>query len=148
MKKVLKLGLPALLKLKINMKAFTLIELMIAVSILAVGIVAVLAMFPLGTQIVISSKMTTVASYLGEAKIEEIISTSYGEITSEAKQALDSPFSAYSRETQVTCFDPNDSLSPNCPDTGIKKIKVIVFWRPPFGVIEKDIQIETLISQR
>ena len=130
------------------MKSFTLIELMIAISILVVGIVGVLAMFPLGIQMVVSSKMATVASYLGEAKIEEIIFTSYEEISSEARETLSPPFSAYSRETQVICFDPNDSFSPDCPDTGIKNIKVIVYWRSPFGVTEKNIQIETLINQR
>lgn len=130
------------------MKSFTLIESMIAISILVMGIVGILVIFPLGLQVVASSKMATVAGYLGEAKIEQIISTSYGEIDSEAKQALSPPFGIYSRETQVTCFDPNDSFSPNCPDTGIKKIKVIIYWRPPFSVLEKSIEIESLISQR
>ncbi|MBZ9578097.1 prepilin-type N-terminal cleavage/methylation domain-containing protein [Patescibacteria group bacterium] len=124
--------------------AFTLIEVIIAIFILAVGITAVLAMFPLGIQIVSSSKMATTAVYLGEAKMEEIISTSYEEISGE-QQTLNPPFSAYSRETEVTCFDPNGSSSPNCPeDTGIKKIKVIVSW----GVPAKKIELVTLITKR
>ncbi len=124
---------------------FTLIEVIIAIFILAVGITAVLAMFPLGIQIVSSSKMATAAVYLGEAKMEEIISTSYEEISSEPKQTLNPPFSAYSRETEVACFDPNGSFFPNCPgDTGIKEIKVTVSW----GVAGKKIELSTLITKR
>ncbi|GAI16438.1 unnamed protein product [marine sediment metagenome] len=127
------------------MKGFTLIELIIAIFILVVGITAVLAMIPSGIQIVSSSKMATVATYLGEAKIEEIISTSYEEISNEPKQTLNLPFSAYSRETEVACFDSNGSSSPNCPgDTGIKKIKVTVSW----GVAGKKIELSTLITKR
>ena len=143
----MRLDHPALLKLKkISMKnAFTLIELIVAIFILAVGITAVLAMFPLGIQIVSFSKMATVAAYLGEAKMEEIISTSYEEIFSEPKQTLNPPFGTYSRETEVTCFDPNGSSFPNCPgDTGIKKIKVTVSW----GVVDKKIELSTLITKR
>ena len=98
--RLLRLGHPALLELKkINMKnAFTLIETIIAIFILAVGITAVLTMFPLGIQIVNSSKMATIATHLAQEKIEEIISTPYGEISDESEPTLASPFNAYSRE--------------------------------------------------
>jgi len=128
---------------------FTLIELIVAIFILALGITAVFAVFPLGIQIVKFSKMTTTATYLGGAKIEEIISKPYNEIYSESKQALGPPFNAYSRETEVTCFDPNDSLSPNCPDdTEIKMVKVTVFWRSSLGITERTIELQTLISKK
>lgn len=129
-------------------KGFTLIEIIIAIFILAVGISAVLAMFPLGLQVVKSSKMTAIGTQLGQEKIEEIISKPYVDISGEPKQQLPSPFSAYSRETEVTCFDPNGELSPNCPDTGIKKVEVTVSWELPLKVVRKSIKIMTLISRR
>jgi len=130
-------------------KSFTLIEVLIAIFILTVGILAVFAIFPLGIQIASSSKMATVATYLAQEKIEEVISKSYDEISDATfpdELSLPSPFSAYKRETEVTCFDPNGSSPPNCSDgdTGIKRIEVTVSW----GTATKEIELVTLISQR
>ena len=126
-------------------KGFTLVEVLVAVFILAVGISAVLVIFPSGLRVARSSKMATVAVYLAQEKIEEIISQPYAGISSEAKQTLSSPFSAYSRKTEITCFDPNGELVPNCPDdTGIKEIKVTVSW----GIAGKEIELTTLIGRR
>lgn len=127
-----------------SIKGITLIETMIAIYILTVGIIAVLYMFPLGTRLVKFSQMTTVAAQISQAKMEEIISKSYVDISSEPKQKLDPPFNAYSRETEVTCFDPNGDLLPNCPDTGIKKIKVTVSW----GATGKDVSLVSLIAKK
>lgn len=133
----------------INLKGFTLIELLIVIFILAVGIVGVLQAFPLGVQLATSSKMTTIATQLTQEKMEEEISKSYGEISSESTTTLSSPFEAYSRAVEVTCFDPNgDGLSPDCPDTGIKKIEVIVSWKSPLGTSWKEVKIASLISKR
>ena len=144
--KLLRLDHLALLKLKkINMKnAFTLIEAIIAIFILAVGITAVLTMFPLGIQIVNSSKIVTIATYLAQEKIEEIISTPYGEISNESEPTLASPFNAYSRETGVTYFDPDNPGVTSSEDTGIKKIKVTVSR----GVADKKIEFSTLITKK
>ena len=127
-------------------EGFTLIEVVVAIFILSVGISAILVIFPSGLRIVRSSKMATVASHLAQEKIEEIISQPYADISSEAKQTLSSPFDAYSRKTEITCFDPNGiGLGPDCPDdTGIKEIKVTVSW----GIAGKKMELTTLIGQR
>jgi len=67
------------MKTSIFSKGFTLIELLVAIFILTVGISAVLAMFPLGLQVVKSSKMTAIGAQLGQEKIEEIISKPYAD---------------------------------------------------------------------
>ncbi len=134
---------------KQNLGGFTLLEAMIAIFVIAVGILAVLQTFPLSIQGQTSAKMATVVTQLGQEKIEEIIAKSYTDISSEATTTLGSPFESYSRKVEVTCFDPNgESLSPNCPDTGIKKVKVIVSWKLPLGVTKKSFEIATLISKR
>jgi len=69
-------------------------------------------------------------------------------ISSQPKQQLSSPFSAYLRETEVTCFDPNEDISPNCPDTGIKKVEVTVSWESSLKIVGKSVKILTLISKR
>lgn len=131
-------------------KSFTLIELLIAIFILAVGIVGILYMFPMGTRIGKSAQMASVATQLGQAKMEEIIFKSYNDISSSTEAYGEiSDFEAYKRVTTASCFDPNGSdLTPNCPDTGIKKIEVNVSWKSPFGVTEKSINLTSLIAKR
>jgi len=137
-----------------NKGGFTLIEVLVSIFILTVGIMAVLQAFPLGTKILGSSKRTTVAGQLGQAKIEELISQSYEKIsfgTIEVKHILDSPFSSYQRETEIVCVDPDLDFSEviDCnPDPGMKKIEVTVFWEAFFGLAEKSHQIVSLISRK
>ncbi len=140
----------------VSKQGFTLIEVLISIFILTIGIIAVLQAFPLGTKILGSSKMTTIASQLGQAKIEELISQSYVEIffgTIEVKHVLDSPFSSYQRETKIVCVDPDPDLDfpevIDCdPDPGMKKIEVTVFWKTFFGFSEKSNQIISLITKK
>jgi prepilin-type N-terminal cleavage/methylation domain-containing protein len=131
-------------------RGFTLIELMIAIFILSVGILAVFLMFPLGIQIMKSSEMATIGTQLSQEKVEEVISCSY-EIISvglTTESPLPPPFDAYRRETRVSCVDPLLGLQEVATDQGIKKIEVTVFWKSPLGITEKSIKIETLISKR
>ncbi len=138
----------------VGKQGFTLIEVLISIFILTTGIIAVLQAFPLGTKILGSSKRTTIASQLGQAKIEELISQSYEEISFgliETKHVLDSPFNSYQREIEVVCVDPDSDFSEviNCnPDPGMKKIEVTIFWKTFFGLSEKSNQIISLITKK
>lgn len=128
---------------------FTLIELLIAIFVLTVGIVGVLYMFPMGAQVAKSSQMTSIASQLGQAKIEEMISKSYNEISSTAEEYGEiSGFKSYKRITEVSYFDPNNPETPSAEDFGIKKIETTVFWRSTFGVPEKSINLFSLVTKR
>jgi len=140
-----------LLKLlnKLNMKGgFTLIETILAIFILVVGIVGVLAMFPVGIQIQNLAKMETVASRLAQAKIEEIIAKSYEEIVTFCEGYGEIPnFEFYKRETRVNYYDPVNSTTSQI-DLGIKEIDVKVFWKSGPGFSEKSITLKTLITKR
>ena len=129
-------------------KGFTMIELLVAVFVLVIGIMGVLNVFPLGIQVAKSSQIAAVGTQLAQAKTEEMISKSYDDIAGESKQQLASPFGVYFRETEVTCFDPNASFLPNCPDTGIKQVKVIVSWELPFGIGTKKVETSTYIAKK
>lgn len=134
-----------------NLKGFTVIEIIVAIFILIIGIVAVLQMFPLGIQTERTARMATVAGQLGQAKIEEIISKSYDEISvgvEEEDYGSIPDFNSYKRKTEVNFFDPDNPSIPPGSDLGIKKIKVTVFWKSPPGVSEKSIKIATLIAER
>ncbi len=136
-------------------KSFTLIELIIAIFILALGITAVLTIFPLGIQIVRFSKMTTTATHLGGAKIEEIISKPYNEISIgvTTEPALLPPFNDYERVTVVSCVNSNlqevtcDYDLNNDPNP-IKRIEVTVSWKSSLGITERSIELLTLISKK
>jgi len=140
------------MKLKTK-RGFTLIEVLVAVFILTVGIVAVLQAFPLGTYIQKSSQMTTVAIQLSQAKLEELISKSYDDpllsvgTTTESYGTIPN-FSSYKRITKVNYYDPNNSSQIPATDLGIKKIEITVSWKSPLGVAEKEAKIATLFSQK
>jgi len=133
-------------------EGFTLIELLVAAFILTVAISGVLSSFPLGAKIGNSAQLSSVASQLAQAKIEEIISKSYDEIatgTETEAYGVISDFPRYKRVTEVSCYDPNGSvLSPNCPDVGIKKINVVLYWKFSLGVAERSFNIATLVVKK
>jgi len=136
------------MKHPIDSKSFTLIELLIAIFILAVGIVGVLQAFPLGTRIASFSKMSTVATQLAQAKIEDMISGSYFDLSSSLEGYGEIPgFESYKRATAVDYYDPVTATTTGS-DTGIKKIEITVFFKSPLGVSEKEVKITSLISRR
>lgn len=135
---------------KKNQSGFSLIELFLAISILTIGIVGVIAMFPLATKIGKSSEMSTVASELAQEKIEEMISKSYTDIAVgpvEPEHALDPPFSAYLRKTQVEYYNPQTSATTTS-DLGVKQIHVTVKWGITLGGTVSKIDIFTLVTRK
>lgn len=130
---------------------FTLIEMLIAISILAVGIAAVLPAFPLGTRIQKSAQMSATAVQFSQAKMEEIISSQYYEISA---GIIDEPYGfdiiapSYRRKTEINYFDPDNPGIPLTEDSGIKKIEITVFWRSPLGIGEKEVKLATLIARK
>ena len=95
--------------------------------------------------------MASVAVQLSQGKMEEIISKSYDEITEgvvEEDYGFDSNFSSHKRKTEVNYFDPENPQIPASSDLGIKKVEITVFWRPPFGISEKEVKLATLIAKR
>lgn len=139
--------------MKKNQKGFTLIEVMVTIFVLALGIVAVLNIFPLGLQIRRGAEMSATASWLGQAKIEEVTSIPYSDIavgTIETRHFLDSPYNQYERETVISCVQGTDLSAVGCDSqpTPLKKVQVTVFWKRPFKLTEEKIEILTLLVKR
>ena len=129
-------------------KGFTIIELLISIFVLTVGILGILLMFPTAIRVEKSSQMASIASYLGQAKIEQIISQPYDEIASSTEDyGVISGFQPYKRITEINYFDPVNSTTTG-EDLGIKKIDITVFWQPPFGITEKCFRIDSLVTKR
>jgi len=125
----------------------SLIEVVVAVFILMMGITAVLSIFPLGLKVGKTSERATIASFLGQEKMEEYLSKQYDEITDESRVVV-SDYSLFEREVGVSYVDPNDSLAETGSDLGIKKIRVFVYWPAVFAGSEKSLEIVTLIAER
>jgi len=141
------------------MKGFTLIEVIVTLFILAVGIVAVLVMFPLGLQVATFSQTASGALQLGQAKIEEMVSVQYNDLAFYLGSNVEeygsiAGFERYKRDTSVLCMHHNDLSEVDCdydllndPDP-IKKIEVTVFWRSSFGATEQSISLASLVARR
>lgn len=135
-----------------NKEGFTLIEVLIAIAIIVIGILGILSIFPSSARLEKSSQIVTVATYLAQEKIEEIISKSYRDSEMSTGTVVESygsipGFERYKRITVINCYDPLSSATTGS-DLGIKKIEVSLFWETPFGGPEKELNTITLISER
>ncbi len=102
--------------------SFTIIEALIAVSILTVAFVGVIQIFPGVIGLNINSKNLTIASHLGEMKLEEYLAKPYEQIplgtTPTSPEAFtDNGFENYKWQIEVSQ-----------ESTDLKKIEVTVFW--------------------
>ncbi|MFA6410364.1 MAG: prepilin-type N-terminal cleavage/methylation domain-containing protein [Candidatus Buchananbacteria bacterium] len=132
-------------------KGFSLIEATVSIMILAIGLLAVMNFFPFAIKIFSDSQNQTIASNIALAKIEELRSLNYDQITVgtiETKQRISNDPSSYLydywRETTVQTIDSN--FSNSATDLGLKKITVKVFWDSPISKNEKFIQILSTAS--
>ncbi|MFH0854523.1 MAG: hypothetical protein V1891_03450 [bacterium] len=132
--------------------AFSIIEILIALTFLSVGIFTIAKMFPFGMQISHYSEEQTLASTFAQDKMEELISCGYEGIatgTIEEKHETQSGSFGdkynFFRETNVVYVDGNISASES--DTGMKKIEITIFWNTNDGS-EKNITLRRLISRR
>ena len=138
-------------------KGITLIETIIAVSILALGIIGVLQAFPLGAHLAKTAQMSTIATELGQARIEQELSRSYSNIPA-AETVEDygsmSDFLAFKRITRVDCVQPSDLAAVSCDydlvndPSPMKKVDVAVYWRSSLGLGEKNISLMSLIANK
>lgn len=99
--------------------------------------------FPFVSERLSLAELTTQATFLAQAKMENLITQSYNQITvgQAIENSLTENFSTFSRQTDVNYVDTNLSFSQN--DTGLKKVVVTVtsLTRP-----ELNYQLTTLIA--
>ena len=130
----------------------SLLEVMVAFSILTLTFTALMQSFPYSLAINKTSENAAKAAYLAQAKLEELNSLGYGNIstgTIEAKHRLaDNPTDYlyyFQRQTTVSFVDGN--LADSASDLGLKKISVTVYYSNALSKVEKEYGTVTLISQ-
>jgi len=136
-----------------NNKGITLIEIIISVTILAVGILGLFQAFPRGISIQHSIELETIANHLAQEKIENIVAIAYenidvGIIENQVALSEDpsNEFYKFKRTTTVELVDGN--LAPSLNDLGLKKITTTVEWPKFLNNGTDSMSIITLISQR
>lgn len=130
---------------------FSLIEVMVAFSILTIVFIFILSSFPFALSVTKGAENSSLASYLAQEKIEELNSLSYENVNAgmiEVKHRLSSDPSDYlynfQRETEVIYV--NGNLSQESSDQGLKKISINVYYLEPASKNEKIFNVSTLIS--
>lgn len=129
-------------------RGFTILETMVAILILTIGIIAVLQLFPLCTNIQKSNEMETQAIFLAQEKMEQEIFKTYENIQvgTIIEDPLAFPYERFSRETKITYVDSN--IEEIGLDMGLKKIEIIVHWSSIFKLKENNISIFNLTAER
>jgi hypothetical protein len=130
----------------------SLLEVMVSFSILILVFVTLTQAFPLALTIIKTAENATKASYLAQAKLEELNSLGYGNIgigTVEAKHRLSSDQANYlyyfQREAIINYVDGN--LQASALDTGLKKITVTVYYGYALSKTERSYSTFALINQ-
>ncbi len=131
-------------------QGFSLIETLIALSILIIAVLALVQLFPMGLKASYKAKQITVATNLAQAKVEEIISQSYSQINpgtyEEASlSTIDNDFSNYGRITVISFVDEN--LNQTVQESGLKKVEVFVTWPDQYTNSRSTTTLTTLITE-
>lgn len=131
-------------------KAFTLIEVIVAIGIFGLGVLAILTYFVISIQSVRYARQTSIATNLAQQVIEDKIALSYDSLTpgtsGRVAFSIDpaNPYYPYTNQTNISLI--NSSLAPSGTDVGLKKIEVFVYWAGTGG--EKNVQISTVVSSK
>ena len=110
---------------------FTLLEVMLALTLLGTGTVACIELMQRGQAGAADGENVLIATHLAQRRLEEMRNTAYGSLSSETKASVSSPsgYTRFSREVTVTT-----------PYTNLKQLVATVYWNAPGG--------ETSISMR
>ena len=140
-------------KLSNNQIGLSLIEIMVAFSILVVAFVGLAQAFPFGLSISKSAESSTIASYLTQDKIEELFSLGYdgvglGIVETKQRLAVDPVdyLYRYQRQAEIDYVDGN--LAVTVEDSGMKRISVTVYFNNAISNQEQSYNITTLITHK
>lgn len=113
--------------------AFGSLEALIATGVLAIGLLAIISLFPFILRLNKQAELSSMASALARAKIEELTILPYDQLTSgtiepKAHVASDPSDPLYIFERQSTITLINSNLTSSQTDVGLKKIETTVYW--------------------
>ena len=102
-------------------KGFTLVEVLIAVSIFAVGLLAVAMMLDTAIQYNSSARSITEATEIAHSQMEQLMNSPYDDAS------LDEAFSPYGPNT-IANYNVSWTVRENVPMSAMKTISLSVAW--------------------
>ena len=126
-------------------KGFTIIELVVSVSILIIAVFAINNLLTQGVSAARRSEKLTVAVNLAQAQIETILSEQYTNLPVGTYEARHVVFQNYYRKTLISFIDPA-TLQTITTDLGLKKVNTTVYYQIPGK--EKSYTLSTIITQQ
>lgn len=122
---------------------FTLIEILAAIAIIAIGILATLSVTIVNIKGNAQSRNMSIATNLAQDHMETILNTTYGSIT------LTNPIMG--TYTEFTDYRESHSLmvtiEDDTPDANIKTVTVKSFWSPATATSNHYIELKSIIAQ-
>lgn len=129
-------------------KAFTLVEVIVAIGVLTIGVLGIATFFAFSTRIARSASNTSIASNLAQGVLDEQTAKSYEELTSVARtdytSDTSSPLNKFQKQIDVSLVDSNLAVSET--DIGIKEITVHIYYDESGS--EKSVEIATIKAKR
>lgn len=129
-------------------KAFTLVEIMLAVFILEIGLLGVAGFYAKSLNISRTARNETTAANLAAGLLDEQSANNYsnlavGEGTKTAYSTeINNPFSNFSKKVDIAYINTSLVASYAEPDTNMKKITATVYWQE--NGAERNFQIATI----
>lgn len=90
--------------------AFTLTEILLALAILGIGIVSILSVFSVGTNIVRRIMASTEASFVAQMTLEEFKRRGFSNLSVGNLEPLPAEYSSYNRNVTPNYLPPNNSV--------------------------------------
>lgn len=122
--------------LRADNAGFSFIDVMLALVVLTIGVLALADLQVISSRSNTSSKSTTAAISLAEKKMEEIKGTVYTSVAAEPPTQVTASGLTFTREVQVTT---------NSPVVNATTVKVIVTWSDASGT--HTVPMAAIISQ-
>jgi type IV pilus assembly protein PilV len=129
-------------------KAFTLIEVLLAVFVLEIGLLGIAGFYAKSFQIAKTARNQTTASNLAAGILDEQLSKSYDALVSVSETAYSTApaFSNFRKQIDMSCIKADLALI-DCNDANahMKKILVTIFWTENNS--EKSFQESTIMVE-
>lgn len=103
-------------------RGFSLVEVMVAITIIGIGVLSLASLFPLSMRKVTRGDLESRATFHAQAKIEELKRTPWVQLVNSA-----------SADTLETSFARSWTIQEDAPATGMKTVSVGVTWSDSKG---------------
>jgi type II secretory pathway pseudopilin PulG len=118
----------------VKKQAFTILELLIALTLFIFGMLSLLQIFPANRKLLTQTSQTTQATFLAQEQLEVLKDDAFSSITpgtylARAVVTADttSPFNQFEREVVVDYINPT-TFATSGSATAVKRITATIYW--------------------